>query len=129
MPRSLIRIGLLTLLAAAFLGGCKGATASGNEFVIRADRKLAATLPGDISVVHPAARRVLEEDMLFEVTDDAVDAREGILRARTARNNTVRVETYRWGENSTHVLVFVGPFGDRDAQAEVYEALVNRVGY
>jgi len=129
MFRSLIRVGLLILVAASFVAGCKGTTAGGKAYVIRADRKLAATLGADIATVHAAARRVLEEDMLFEIIDDAVDAREGVLRARTARKNTVRIETFRWDVQSTHVLVFVGPFGDKAAESDVFEALVERVGF
>ncbi|MHC5113555.1 MAG: DUF3568 family protein [Planctomycetota bacterium] len=129
MLRSLTRLGLFAVLVAALVGGCKGTTTGGKDYIIRADRKLAATIDADIATVHAAARVVLEEDMLFEITDDAVDAREGILRGRTARKNTVRVETFRKDVESTQVLIFVGPFGDKAAASDVFEALVERVGF
>jgi hypothetical protein len=71
---------------------------------------------------------MLEEDYLYEITYEALDAREGIVEARTAKNRFVRIETYRAGTDRTKVQIYVSPFGDDRAERDIYEQLLTRLG-
>ncbi|MHC4947328.1 MAG: DUF3568 family protein [Planctomycetota bacterium] len=120
---------IIGLAAAALLVplGCQSSTSSGTEYVITAKRELRTTVGADIGTVHDTAVDVVENELLYTIDNQARDAREGIINARTARGHAVRIETFRHGEQLTQIEVYVGPLGDETAERDVYEAIESRL--
>ena len=110
--RIIVMCSLLTVAAAAILTGCKGATKSGTPYTVLANGSIQAYLNGNLATVHETAVKVLREDFLYTVTRDSHDALEGIIEAKTARNATVRVETFKNSDDSTKTRVFAGMVGE-----------------
>ncbi|MHC5004795.1 MAG: DUF3568 family protein [Planctomycetota bacterium] len=114
---------LVPFLAAAAvavtLAGCKGATQAGTPYTQLFTRELESYLEGRVDVVHTTARRVLEQELAYTIYEDSLDAMEGVLRAETARGRTVKVETFRHGENLTRIQVWASPAGDKELAGEV----------
>ena len=104
--------GLMMLTAAVGFSGCKGATKSGTPYSVLANGSIQAYLNGDLATVHQAAVKVLRDDFLYTVTRDSHDALEGIIEAKTARDATVRVETFKHSDDSTKTRVFAGMVGE-----------------
>ena len=111
---------IIGLAAAALLVplGCQSSTSSGTEYVITAKRELRTTVGADIGTVHDTAVDVVENELLYTIDNQARDAREGIINARTARGHAVRIETFRHGEQLTQIEVYVGPLGDETAERD-----------
>ena len=87
--------GLLVLAILALvcpLAGCSGMTTGGNRYTYKINRELEAYLPTDSFTAHYAALLVLERDFLYTIEEEGVDAREGHIKARTARNKLVKVK-------------------------------------
>lgn len=117
----------LLLGAGVLLPGCHGETASGTRYVFKPNRELEGQVPASLSTVHQAARGVLENDYLYIIEQDALDARTGVLEARTADDDVVKVRTSHQGQDLTEVEVFITPFGSEDRQAEIFDAIYRRV--
>ena len=105
-------IGIMLLATIAVISGCKGATKSGTPYTVLANGSIQAYLNGDLATVHQTAVKVLRDDFLYTVTRDSHDALEGIIEAKTARNVTVRVETFKHSDESTKTRVFAGMVGE-----------------
>lgn len=108
----------LTLVAAA-LAGCKGSTKSGTTYKQLPTRELQAYLNGDVETVHQKAVAVLRDDYGYQITKEAKDATQGKVEAKTARDDTVRVETFKDGEKVTKIQVWVGPIGDETKASQI----------
>ena len=119
---SIVIAGLLTVPL-----GCSGTSQAGTPYTLKIDRELRAFIPLDLNTTHTTARSMLEDEFLFEITNDALDAREGIIEATTAKDRAVRLETYAMGDQ-TAVEVFVGPFGDYRAAEDIFSSLERRLG-
>ena len=107
---------LLTLSAACCalgtLPGCTGTTSTGTMYKMTATRELTTTLRGDLAHVHQTALEVLRDDFGYTVKSERRDALEGIVEASTAKEDGVRVETYRETDELTKIEVWVGPLGN-----------------
>jgi hypothetical protein len=120
--------GIISLAASAALGGCTGTTSTGQEYVLKIDRELEGYVDCDLRTAHVTSMNMLEEDYLYEITYEALDAREGIVEARTAKDRFVRIETYRAGIDRTKVQIYVSPMGDYRAERDIFEQLQARLG-
>jgi predicted TIM-barrel enzyme len=105
------------------LAACAGSTYKGTPYLLKADREIEAYLPGDVKKVHTAAERVLKEKFRYAITRAGVDAREGIIEAKTSTGETVRVETYRSTPTATRTEIFVGPLGNVEAMQDLLEEI------
>lgn len=117
----------LALALVAGIAGCQGTTAQGTLYSVQIDRELEAFLAGDLETVHLAAVAVLDQDLGYTIQESAVDAMEGVVAARTARDHLVRVETFKQGEGITRVEVFAGPSGNEVAARRVLDHLEQRL--
>ncbi len=113
--------------ALALLPACEGTTRTGESYTLQADRSIEAYLASDLKKAHEQAVLVVREDFGYTVEKEAVDAREGVIRGKTARGNQVRVDTFRDGDRVTRVEIFVGPVGDEPAMREILSALQARL--
>lgn len=130
--RSTRMIALLSLaLVGAFLAtplvGCQGSTRRGSVYSIKPDRRIEAYMPGKLQDVHKIALEVVRDDFAYSVRREAVDAREGVIEARTARDEAVRVDTFVSGASVTRIEVKVGVLGDVAAAREILSAIEARI--
>ncbi|MGI9013511.1 MAG: DUF3568 family protein [Phycisphaerales bacterium] len=98
--------------ALSTLPACTGTTSTGTMYKMTATRELTTTLRGDLAYVHETALRVLRDDFGYIVKNERRDALEGIIEATTAKEDGVRVETYRETDELTRIEVWVGPLGN-----------------
>ncbi|MBL0928048.1 MAG: DUF3568 family protein [Phycisphaerales bacterium] len=124
------RYAALAVLAAApvlGLAGCQGKTDSGQSYTMTIDRRLEAMMPGDLKTVHAAAEQVLKQDMGYTVTTSNIDALSAVIEGRTARDNRVKVESFKDGDRVTKVRVGVDPAGDELAMRSILDNLARRL--
>lgn len=121
MSKSLVLASVVA--AGAIIAGCSGATRSGTEYTITPLREFKATLPHDLGSTHEAAVRALRDRLKYSIEESSSDALEGVVKARSATDRTVTVNTSRVGDNSTEVLVGVSPMGDEQIAREVLSAI------
>jgi hypothetical protein len=108
----------------AILPACEGTTRSGTKYTQTfPTRSLQVRLPYELLAVHEAAVDVLKNDFGFAVNREAHDALEGVIKASTARNDKVTVDTFKEGDRVTNVKVWVGPYGDKIKA----EAILNKI--
>jgi len=122
-----LSLAALTLVSAGALTACSGTAKSGTRYTITADRNLRANVNADLNTAHQAAIRALRDDLGFTIESESVDALEGVVKGKTARNDRVEVETFKEGERLTRVDIFVGPMGDEPKMAEVLAAIEKRL--
>ena len=111
----------------AVYAGCEGTTAQGTLYTVQPNRELETFFPFDLDTVHRAAVAAVQTDMGYTLQKQALDAREGIIEARTAKDHLVRVETYKHGERVTRIEVFAGPGGNETLAREILNAIESRV--
>lgn len=114
---------ILLALPLAILAACQGETRSGGLYTLKPDREIEAYVAGSVQTVHAAALRVVRDRMLYRVVKEASDAREGYIEARTAREEVVRVETFRDNDRVSRVQIYVGPLGDEPAMKAILDEL------
>ena len=116
------------LLIAGTITGCKGTAGSGTAYTITfPSRELAARITTDHFTVHETARTVLEDDFLYTITLERVDGRVGVIQAKTAKDNFVKVESQREADDLTRIIIYVGPFGDEAAEVDVFNKIEMRI--
>jgi len=115
---------LLFALMPAVSGCAEGTTKQGTLYSMNAGRSLQAYLAADLDAVHKAAVKSVN-DAGYTLDEDAIDVREGVVKARTARDRSVRVETFKGGEKVTKIEVYVG--GDEIAAAELLDSIESQV--
>jgi len=115
---------LLFALMPAVSGCAEGTTKQGTLYSMNISRALEARLAADLDDVHKAAVASVT-DAGYTLDEDAIDVREGIVKARTARDRSVRVETYKEGVKVTRIEVYVG--GDQAAARDLLENSEDRV--
>ena len=113
-----------TLVIAAMVmlmtaNGCSSTTSTGTKYTMGINREIQAVLRGNLETVHNTAKDVLENYFGFNIIDARRDALEGIVEARNAKNNTVRVETYKQSDGITKIEVFVGPLGKEGPASQI----------
>lgn len=113
------------------LSGCKstpqtGTSAGGTSYAIDKDG-LSGLLSSDLATAYEAAKKVTTDDLLYQLSYDAMDAREAIIDATTARGYAVRVELTRKSDQITDVLVMIEPKKDDAAEMEFFNRLEARV--
>lgn len=125
---ALVRTGILALaLCAGGLAGCEGTTKTGESYTLKANRWIEAYVASDLRRAHDAAIAVVRDDFGYTLESQAVDARDGKVRAKTARGYDVRIDSYRDGDRITRVEIYVGPLGDEPAMREILSALQARL--
>jgi hypothetical protein len=115
---------LLFALMPAISGCAEGTTKQGTLYSMNASRALEAYLAAELDAVHKAAVKSVN-DAGYTVDEDAIDVREGVVKGRTARDRTVRVETYKEGDKVTKIEVYVG--GDEAAASELLDSIESQV--
>ncbi len=120
MGERLIAAGLLIALGVA---GCTGTTKTGRAYTFTVDRNVEAMIVSPHENVHATSERVLKEDLGYTIVRSDRDALEGIVEARTARGDSVVVETFKEGETTTRIQVFVGPMGDKSRGVTILERI------
>jgi hypothetical protein len=123
----LVAAGLVALPLAGMQGGCAGTTETGMAYQVGLDREVTAELAVDLPTVHATALDVVEGDFHYTVTEEAWDARDGVIRATTALRHVVRIETHKRSETVTAIQVFVGPLGDREAAIDIITHVEDRL--
>ncbi len=122
MIRSVI---VLLIVCAGIQAGCQGTTAQGTLYSIQPNRGLSTFLAADLETVHEAAVEVVKNDFGYEIEEEALDAREGIIRARTARDRMVRVETFMHSQRVTRIVVYAG--GSEPLARDLLDKIETRV--
>ena len=126
MKRLLATCLLTTSLS--FIAGCSGQTTEGTNYTVNAGREVTAFLPFTHEQVHQAAIDVLQYEFKYDLTEQKLDGRDGVVRAITATDRRVKVESSRDSDSVTEVTVFVGgPFGDTRAAADIIAELEKRL--
>ena len=123
-------VAAVALAAPALLTGCaSGSTAEGTDYEFRVN-ELIATVPYPIDRVHEAAEDVVAEDMGWAIEESAVDAFDGVIRARGAADNVRRVRLERKGDSLTEIRIMIsdGPFGDETRSRAVVSRIEERLG-
>lgn len=124
MYRTMAKVLTASLIGAAVaLTACSGTTKSGRSYTFTVDRNVEAMIVAGHETVHATSERVLKEDLGYTIVRSDTDALEGIVEARTARGDSVVVETFKEGERSTRVQVFVGPLGDESRAVTILERI------
>ncbi len=97
------------LMGLVALAGCgTGTTQQGTLYTIKPNKALEAYFPVDLPTVHAAALAAVQEDLGYTTEYSALDAREGLIKGRTAKEYPVRVETFKQGPRTTRIEVYVG---------------------
>ncbi len=107
--------------------GCEGQTRQGTLYNVQANRSLETYLPGDLKTVYEAALQAVQDDFGYTLKDSAVDATEGIIKARTAMDNQVWVKLFKHSERVTRIELFVGPRGAESVSRELLSAIEARL--
>lgn len=123
MARFFLACSALTLAA---LPACSDKTTTGADYTLTIDRRLEAYLTAPLPRAHDAALAAVREDMKYRLVYQTVDAREGVLEARTATGEEVKVQSFKNTDGTTRVLVGVGPLGDEPAMRELLAAIDRR---
>jgi hypothetical protein len=120
---------LIVALACSFaMAGCgQGTTSQGTLYTVQANRALQTYLPYSIEPVHNAAKAVLEVELGYTVDETALDAHEGVIRAHTALEHPVRVQTFKHGEHVTRVEVYVGSWGSEPIGRDILSKVESRL--
>lgn len=117
---------VLAFVALGGLGGCARTAESGTSYTITADRNLSFHVPVDLKTAHAAGIGAFS-DLEFTMESEKSDATEGVVKGKTARGDSVVVETFKEGEQMTKVHVFVGPLGDEPRMEELMRKIEARV--
>jgi hypothetical protein len=115
---------VLIALTAAALGCGKGTTTQGTLYNVTISRELEAYEPRDLDAVHQAAVKAVEA-MGYSIDKQAIDVREGLIEGRTALDRTVRIKSFKTGDEVTRITVYVG--GDEQAAREVLDKIETAV--
>ena len=114
---------LLVIVSLTVLPGCSGTTSQGTLYNILPNRELETYFAADLEMVHKLALAAILEDFGYTLEHAALDAQEGIITAHTAKENLVRVETYKHGAHVTRIELYVGPQGGGPSAV----ALLNKI--
>jgi hypothetical protein len=120
MNRPLVCLAAAFLASAALLPACKstqptagGGTATFHQ--ITGDLTFTVEAPLDRTW---AAAQAAVEDLQFRTTGKSKDAIQGILNAKAANDDSIKITVEKRTESTTDVTVGVGPFG-REATARL----------
>ena len=103
-------------------GGGSGMTTSGTSYKVQMNRELQAYVGVGHKDVHAAALHVVD-DFGLTVEDEALDAFQGVINARTAAQDKVTIQSYRKGENATAVRIKFGSSGNEGRSRQILEAI------
>ena len=120
-----LSIALLLALVTAAAGCGKGTTQQGTLYSVGVNQALSCYISENIYEIHRAA---LSSVRLagYTVDMEAIDTRESIVEGRTALDRTIRIKTFKQGENVTRLEVFVA--GDEVAAKELLDAIEKGAG-
>lgn len=118
---------VLSFVVVLIAGGChQGTTQQGTLYHVSLTRELTAYLSADLQAVHTTALAVVEESG-YAVENSAIDVREGVINARTARDHAVRVETYKQGDHVTKIEVYVAGQSSEAASRDILDKIEARL--
>ena len=116
---------LAALVLAGALVGCSGSTKTGTSYTLTPLRTIEAYLPGGVEKVHNESLAALRDDLKYDITEQKLDALAGEVKARNARNTTIRVLTVRDSDAVTKVTVHSG--GDENLGRIILETIEKRL--
>ncbi len=117
---------VLCCVGALTASGCSDRTPTGTDYTMTVDRRLEAYIRAPLAQTHAAAIEAVRQDMKYRLVYQTLDAREGVLEARTAAGEDVKVQTFKSTEGTTRALVGVGPLGDEPAMRALLTAIDKR---
>ena len=120
-----LAIALLIALVTAAAGCGQGTTQQGTLYSVGINQSLSCYISDNIDAVHKA---VLEsvKDAGYTVDKEAIDTREAIVEGRTALDRTVRIKSFKQGENVTRLEIYIA--GNKEAAKELLDAIEKDVG-
>ena len=118
---------LLAIVSLTALGGCSGTTSQGTLYNILPNRELETYFAADLEKVHNEALAAVVQDFGYTLQHAALDAQEGIITAHTAKENLVRVETYKHGAHVTRIELYVGPKGGGPSAVALLDKIESRL--
>ncbi len=98
----------LTLVALLFMVGCGSTTLKGEKFYVQG-RFATAYLPRDVAAVNDAALAALRDDLGYTIDSNDLGPDGGVVTARTARAQTVKIQTWGRGDDDTKMQINMGP--------------------
>ncbi len=122
IKQTAIAFSLAVLVAASGCG--KGTTQQGTLYNVAPGPELKTYLPDTLDAVHKAAIAALEQDMGYTLNEQAIDAREGLIKGRTAMDRKVRVKMTKVGDDVTQISVTVSR--DEVAARQLLDAIEAR---
>ncbi len=118
---------LLVIVSLTALAGCSGTTRQGTLYSILPSRELETFFAADLEKVHNVALAAVVEDFGYTLEHAALDAQEGIITAHTAKEHSVRVETYKHGAHVTRIELYVGPQGGGPSAVALLDKIESRL--
>lgn len=120
MNRTLAALLTSACLAGALtLTGCSGSTTAGTTYTITITRHVEAYIGNDHETVYNTALETLRDTFKYEIEENKLDGRTGIIKAKTAKGNLAKFSVTRDSKSMSEVSVFVGPVGDTDAAQDI----------
>ena len=109
--------------------GCQGTTRAGTRYTLNPGRATQAFVPASVNDAHSAARRSLE-NLQYRIIEDNVDATQGILKAKTARNEDITVFIDQDSPSFSKVTILLGlpGIGDEDRQLMILNNIESELG-
>jgi len=107
--------------------GCSGSTTGGTAYSVTVTRHVEAYIAHNHETIYNAALPLLEETFRYSIERSDLDGRTGVIRAKTAKDNTVTFEVTRDSDKMSKVSVFAGPFGDVEAARDILSRLEARL--
>lgn len=124
MKTNTFRLTALLLLAPMLVAtsGCVAARNAATDTVSWIRGALEVTVDAPIDRVGKAATATVRE-MKFALISSKVDVISGEVVALTAQDTKIEILMKKVGENTTHVSIRVGAFGDQAVSQQIYDEL------
>lgn len=123
------RIAAAAVLSLSLLSACRTTQDPESGRDVRYNKvtgHLNTVLEAPIERVWSAVQAAVDE-LQFKPGTTNKDALTGILTAKTADNNNIRIRIERLTENTTDATVIVGPFGEQDTAREIMDRIKSKI--
>lgn len=123
-----LKVSVLIPLAAAAVvsSGCVAARNAAENTVSTIRGATEVVLEKPVDKVGRAAEAAVRE-MKFSAIESRIDAVSGIVTARTAQDTKIEVRVNKVSDNTTHVTILVGTFGDEALSREILAQMKKRL--
>lgn len=128
MKTNALRVSALLSLAvlASISAGCVAARNAAEDTVSTIRGATEVVLDKPIERVGRAAETAVR-DMKFSAIDSRIDAVSGIVTAKTAQDTKIEIRVNKVSDNTTHVMILVGTFGDEALSREILSQIKKRL--